>query len=558
LRYLTVLRKKINHISYLVPFLSLILTVSAAEAGSVRVLIAPFKIHAAEDMTYLREGITEMLTSRLARAQEIEVVGRDELSKGMAGRGDLSGEAEARDLARSLNADYIVLGSLTVLGNSVSVDARLVDLAAAKPELRLANQGSAIGDVVSIISGFAGDIHAGILGVPAPVAGPFPRPSVPAADADIGGRAHPDRLAEQIASGELRMPEGGDFISHETRRELRLLWRSRELDESITGIALGDVTGDGSTETVVISEGALHLYRADAKGFHKLNKLAELRRESMVSVDIADINGNGYAEIFVSVYNGTRDGAVSFVLEYNGSTFERIVDKSPWFFRVIKKSGEKGRLYGQKQSGGPFNSDIFELHWQSPANYIAADRILKSGTTNIIGLDAADFPEAPFSFVAFSPSDHLQVMDQGGKIRWRSTDPSGGNLQYHLMPVKSEGDIENRRYLPMRLCASALSDKMGDEIIVAKNNEATGRRLTQLRSYTRANIESFVWDGAGLSPIWRTRDIQGRISDIAVGDFFNDGRRILLAAVVSREGLIIGTRPRSRLLSFELIAKTEN
>ena len=84
-----------------------------------KILLIPFTLHASEDMAYLQKGIAQMLTSRLTQQDKVEILQADAaMIKGK----DLVGKA------KSLGADYLLTGSLTMLGNSVSTDAKVMDL----------------------------------------------------------------------------------------------------------------------------------------------------------------------------------------------------------------------------------------------------------------------------------------------------------------------------------------------------------------------------------------------------------------------------------------------
>jgi hypothetical protein len=65
-------------------------------------------------------------------------------------------------------------------------------------------------------------------------------------------------------------------------------------------------------------------------------------------------------------------------------------------------------------------------------------------------------------------------------------------------------------------------------------------------------MESHIWNGLGLVPLWKTRKISGRIQDFAIGDFDGDGRKELVVAVIMKEGRAIGTSPKSSIIAYEL------
>jgi hypothetical protein len=62
---------------------------------------------------------------------------------------------------------------------------------------------------------------------------------------------------------------------------------------------------------------------------------------------------------------------------------------------------------------------------------------------------------------------------------------------------------------------------------------------------------AFYWDGLGLAQDWKTLKLTGCIRDFAIGDFNNDGKTELAAAVVLDEARVMGTTPKSTLIALE-------
>ena len=115
---------------------------SAAAAEPIRIALLPFKINAEKDLTYLRDGIFDMLSTRLTRGGQVEVLGRktvDEAIASVAGT-EAVNEPAARKIGANLSADFVLYGSLTVFGNSVSLDAKMIDLSGQKPPLAFFEQ----------------------------------------------------------------------------------------------------------------------------------------------------------------------------------------------------------------------------------------------------------------------------------------------------------------------------------------------------------------------------------------------------------------------------------
>ena len=80
---------------------------------------------------------------------------------------------------------------------------------------------------------------------------------------------------------------------------------------------------------------------------------------------MADINGNGYPEIFVTAMTINRETLSSFVVEYNGSSYVTLQDGLPYYFRVIDSADGNPVLYAQEKGRGPYAGTIYIM---SPAN----------------------------------------------------------------------------------------------------------------------------------------------------------------------------------------------
>jgi TolB-like protein len=111
-----------------------IFTLPTFAAGPPRVAILPFQIHSAEDLGYLKEGIFDVISSRLTASGEIDVIGKSRIEGVlMEMRPSRLTEEVAREAGVRLKADYVALGSITKIGDFISLDARLIDVPLLRP-----------------------------------------------------------------------------------------------------------------------------------------------------------------------------------------------------------------------------------------------------------------------------------------------------------------------------------------------------------------------------------------------------------------------------------------
>jgi len=154
---------------------------------------------------------------------------------------------------------------------------------------------------------------------------------------------------------------------------------------------------------------------------------------------------------------------------------------------------------------------------------------------------------------AYRKDDRIQIIDANGKVMWKSGEPYGGSTLYSLGEKERRSQVDNPIYYPMRLLVIDADGDGESEMIVVKNHNVTGGHLDRFRKFTNAHFESMTWDGLGLQTRWKTRKISGFIRDYSIGDFDNDGKIELVAAVILSEGsIVLITEPKSTIIAYEL------
>ena len=98
-------------------------------AVSSRVAIIPFRINSEEPVDYIGDGVRDMITSRIGSTPSISVLKKSLVREAIVqgGGGELTQE-RAVDVGRSLQVDYVILGSISKIGNNVSIDVSLLDV----------------------------------------------------------------------------------------------------------------------------------------------------------------------------------------------------------------------------------------------------------------------------------------------------------------------------------------------------------------------------------------------------------------------------------------------
>jgi TolB-like protein len=534
-----------------------------AAAKPLQVAIVPFKVNAEKDLSFLRDGIVDMLSSRLSWADKVTVINSQETLKALKTVTGSFNEIKAREMGAKLGADFVLFGSLTVIGNSVSIDAKMVAVSGEKETLSFFNQSQGMDPVIPAINLFASDINEKEFGrvMPsqkAPASAQAQQTETLQDQPQTDARAHPEKL---IAGGytdggtqetQIAAPGSAFIATQMSQSQSAQFWKSRNIKQRIVGVALGDIDKDGKTETVMITDHSVEAYRFDNKRFLKINTIAERSHDFLIGVDVADINGNGYPEIFISALDPFRKSVRSFVLEFNGQTFAEIVKESDWYFRVVKTADRGSILLGQKQGiESPFDKQIFELVWQN-SGYEAADKFMPGKRANVRGLALGNaMNDGSQVAVVFDKLDYLRLYSINGGEIWKDGEYSGGTPHFFSLP--DQGMVKgtfNNAYYPMRILIRDINDDGKNEVITVKNTRLS--RQLELRTFTHGEIEIRSWDGVGLAVLWKTRELKGYISDFAIDDFDNDGQDEIVVSLVSQTGLTITTKTKSSLIAYEL------
>ena len=498
-----------------------------------KVLVLPLTMNSAEDLTFLQQGIADMLSTRLTFENQVRVLHRETAFQAIEGLSGPVNLQTAVDLGRKASADYVVYGSVTVFGEAISTDARFAETAGQKDLVTFSQAGASPSDAISHINQFAAQVNETVFGRKAAVY------QAPAAQTPQGtdSRMHPDALWSQ----EQGTIEPGAFPAGEAPL-LGTIWRSHALNSVISGMAVGDVTGDGLNETIFLADQTLFVYRLSGGKFAKIAELPFKGEQHFLGLDVADINHNKKAEIFVTRYSTRTNRLNSFVLEWDKNALVRIADNQTWYFRVTEVPDRGLVLFGQKRGmSDVFQPGIYELEYRQ-GGYVELDRAPVPRNVSVFGFALGDALNSGRTAVAaFTKDDFIRIFDDKGEDQWTSADAYGGSMNYVDTRNASTGSIGaykefERTYLSPRLFIHDVDGDGKYELIAVRNREATDRLLSRIRIFQTGRIECMEWNTLGMRLKWKTQDVPGYISDYAIADMDNDGKPELVFSVVSKRG----------------------
>ena len=553
--------------------LAIILLLLFAVSGSLEakgektVAVLPFAVHSAENIDYVRQGIWDMLSSRITVIEKIEVISKEIVIQAMKEKEgkDLT-LADVYSIGKKMNVDFVVFGSITKIGNSMSIDGKLIDIAANKSTVTIFTQTQGMDEVILKINDFARNIDNHILGMV-----PSTFTSAPVSpQAAVPQQQSPQNVRESEVIAGMKTSKRGtftsiinpDFINAARPLDRKGFWMSQKFPIEFKGMDIGDVTGDGLNKVVLIDSHNVMVYQKKDNDFNLLYKIPGKSHEKYIAVDVADVNQNGIKEIIVT--NLVRNTVESFVLEYKDGKFVKIASKLPWFLRVIDTASGPLLLGQRRGFDKPFNTPIYEIvredgqykegkKMKIPEGLsvygLTMDNLGTPGGEKIIALD--DYDYLNIYEQTDKPLARLQTFGGSDERIWKSDDVYGGsNTAVENTELKIDAE-DKYTYINLRILTFDTNKDGKKEVIIVKNLSSSGRIFKNIKLFTSSEVYNLEWDGLGLVENWKTRKINGYVADYQFKDIDNDGQNEIVLALILSTGASISDK--SVIVSYKMI-----
>ncbi len=541
---------------------ALLFSTASALAEPIKVVVLPFQINAEKNLDFLKTGIQDMLASRLSWKDKVVVIDKTAVNTTVKGLSQYKNDSLALLAGGQLKADFIIIGSVTIIGQGASIDAKIMDITDKMPPVAFFGQSNELGGVIPEINRFATNINETVFHRQMGAAGA----NQTSLSQSPQALSPPQGTVNPLLNAQAAPYRGGtagvnpNFKTTASQQLNTGFWKSRPLPFRILGMDLGDVNKDGILETVMLTDDFIIIYQMANNRLVKTAEIPISKFSHHLGLDIGDINGNGIPEIFVSSLSPEQNRATAFVLEYNGRTYDTLVKNAPWYYRISKELSGETLLVGQKQRDKDSNihiSPVYKMKWQG-STYVPADQLLEGKTANTMGLAIDDIRgNGVETIAAYDISEHLAVFGNAGEVLWRSQEPSGGTLAGFILPKDYKEDDDRLQFFPLRIRIHDINKDGTLEIITATNHDVGMSFFSNLRKFDRGHLESRSWTDMGLNLNWKTTPLPGRISDFVIGDFDNDGFDELIAATITKEGTTVMSQAGSILVAYELL-RTNN
>jgi hypothetical protein len=165
-------------------------------------------------------------------------------------------------------------------------------------------------------------------------------------------------------------------------------------------------------------------------------------------------------------------------------------------------------------------------------------------SVNLFEFSMADIDaDGAREIITIDQYDRLSVMRAGGTQLWKSDEYFGGTTRFiggsgffNSSSAPKLEDQEARIYVPSRIIVTDINGDGQADVILNKNLSSASRLLKNMKNYPSGEIHALTWNGIGLTELWRTRKIDGYITDYLLLPGADAGKAELLVGVVLGTG----------------------
>jgi hypothetical protein len=485
-----------SNVVFRIIMLIMILLCAAASWGApIKAYVTPFAVTGAQNRDELKTVLQTLLMSRLA--------------------GDTITAVE-----NPAGAEIVVSGSYVAFGKVFSLDAVAKSSSGtvlSRAFIQGDNQDELIPAVGKLATMLSGDL--------ARIALPQASAPAPAVRTSTGTKAPADIVRKEqpaTISAEIVRPQA-------IERNSGASWVSQRLSGALTGIAEGRTLDNGERELFVTGNHTLRYYRL-GKELTLVTEIPFAAGEKILSVDAADLDGDGVPEIYVTVMSG--DYLASQVWVPGNNSLKKIGGNLQYFFRGMAMNGKEKRIYAQERGvDGEFYGDVYELA-KSGATFTVKNPVKLPRFGTIYNFNRFTDSQGKSMFVLFNPDGYLLVYSSAREQLWKSSDKFGGSELYFQRElgssVSASPAVSRKAFLDQRIIVTREG-----EIIVPQNGGFWN--IGDSRSYSKSAVIAFTWNGSTLEEQWRTRQSQNYLADYGYDD---STKELLLLEVTQKEGLI--------------------
>lgn len=331
------------------------------------------------------------------------------------------------------------------------------------------------------------------------------------------------------------------------------LLRSKPIDKEFKSIAVGNIYNDDYDYIVAAGNKNIHIYKFNADGFEHV---AELKGnfDEIVSVEVADLNGNGYDEIYVSNISNTRS-IKSMIFEYSEENdgFNLLKSQVPFLFRTGLVNDEKILFCQRVSYKGEYYGNIYKYTFDN--DFHRGEAIPNTSDFGVFGFGMGNIDKDEKLEKFYVDNDYnLEIYKSGERI-FKSNVRFGDTPNYFVISEEIKKKLSSEDYAdqPFELAKykNYLKGRVfvtNDKVLYMIKNKPFASFLPNFDKFTDSQFGGYKWESKMLRRVWESDVFKPVIVDYYLQERFGKVYVFLLRTYSA--GLLSGDK--SELIYMEI------
>ena len=492
---------------------------AAEKTASSKLIIVPFEIGAPGSFDYLRDGLKNMLASRLAARAGIIELDYSSYERELKDLEKNPANKEVESLLQRLRVDYLVAGTLYSLQESLRLELTFYAADPAKPTRKFTLLAKDDTAVIGAVGSISMEIAEKVYGIQ--------RDSLVASKRSVAGdglsgfeTAHPERIFKKgiYSSGSIQGGLAGALVDVDGVK------RSQKLSIVPVDIDVADLDDDGTMEIVIASRSQIRIFHFADEQLVPIDEIP-LPGVKIHAINLADLDGNGIKEMVISASH--EHSASSWILEWQAVGKVSFKGKNvSYYLRPVELTDGKV-LLGQRGVMELAEGDrlvlpgVFKMEWRDN-ELVAGDRLAVPESVNLFDFAYADLDgDRVAELIVVDSKEKLLVYSHDNSLIWVSEGEYGGSLNYFGPPLISDpaGTERQLTYVPTKILVRDVDKDGTPEVIIGRNQPSklsSYRFLPNSREYDNGYVVCLSWNGKSMDEMWRTNLLNGYLASYQV------------------------------------------
>jgi hypothetical protein len=284
--------------------------------------------------------------------------------------------------------------------------------------------------------------------------------------------------------------------------------------------------------------------------------------DNALSVHAVDLTGDKVAELVVNMLDPDQSLPFGHILSFKGGQFRELARRVPYYMNVVKLPPDfLPMLIGQRgDSQNAFaRSGVCELALAGNAVVEGRKLVLPRGANalNFVWLPAGAKNDGN-KIALLNKSEQIAVYtDKLALLATTDAKFSGSaqsiDSQRGMPGLGRVTDLPPEEYyVPMRMLPLDIEKRGNYTLLVNRPVSVSAQFFARYRFFPEGEIHNLIWDGVGLSLLWKTRRIKGSVVDFAVADIANDGGLSLVVCINTHPGALGFSERKTVVLNYPL------